>query len=845
MPKWLDRLRRDDADLDLPRAIATGITVHRDQVWAWVTIPTRSTDEENTDTIHRLTIDGASELRRLIPADTQFQFKIQWGRWSAEEYRRAEVERLGGEDRLTPGQRAYVELGAARIEQNAYPRRQVLLGIALKVAKGTELPAALRKSTRSAGGEGAELEDAQLALHRAYDSARAWHARMATTTFAAHASTVTELAWALRRDIRRTGGWLPTGPLAQAGSVARLAGGAHADPGPRHMTIATDDGPTLVRCLVPSVDGFPSADLELPGGEWLRELTLVDDIDDTSPAVPVEVSIRGRSLAPTAAAKLLTEALSLTKEQGREASQGTAEEPPEEILEARAVLAERLKEVRQGTVGMVADNVTWILEAPTEDRLDRITSALIDRYGSHGITLWAPENVQHVLYKETVLGDRLRFRDCEQIRPWTTLVGGWFHGGSEVGDGVGPLLGGVIGSTPAPFRTRLTDAQLQNEPVTSVFAGRSRAGKSTAVMLSLAAEVIYGAHGILTDYKGDLYGIVPMLRAFGVEVTEVSTIDQASGSMDFFRFVTSPVEAASRAGDYLGQMLGLSGDRDGDRRVKSYIRRAAQGVAARKDPAERSTHAIITALAGGTVTNETADGPVTVPDTFAREIGRDLLDLAADPLALPVAGAPDPSLRPLPAGPGLVYMRFNDLRMPSREKPRSAWSDGERLSVGLMQAGFAYAVYMAGRVKGIPKIVALTELHLISGYDFGKELIGWLARMGAALDCNLLLDTQAVAELAAVEGLLDQVSATYCFKVATDDEADAQAKLLGLAPEPLIRARQRAWHPGQCEARDRHGRIAPVAWDYLSAEIATWLNTTPDRTAPAAVEVDQLEEVAV
>ena len=843
MAKWLDRFRRDDADLDLPRAIAPGITVHRDSVWAWVTLPTRSTDEENTTTIHRLTVDGSSELRRLLPHDAPFHCKVQWGLWTGEDYRREETERLGGEDKLTPGQREYIALGAARIDQNAYPKRQVLLGIEIRVAQGAQLPSALRKSTRTAGGEGAELEDAALSMHRAYDKARAWHARMAGTSFHAHASTVKELAWSLRRDLRRTVGWLPEGPLAPAGSVARLAGGAHAEPHPTHMVLRTDTGTSLVRFLTPSVDGFPSSDLELPGGEWLRELTLTDDLDE-GPAVPIEVSIRGRNLTAGEAAKQITEALSLTKEQGREAAQGTAEEPPEEILEARAVLTERLKEVRQGTVGMVADNVTWIVEAPSIDRLDRLTQSLIDRYGAQGITLWAPENLQHVLYKETVLGDRMRFRDCEQVRPWTTLVGAWFHGGSEVGDGAGPLLGGIIGSTPAPFRTRLTDAQLQNEPVTTVFTGRSRAGKSTALMLALGGEIILnGAHGILTDQKGDLYGIVPFLRAFGVQVTEVSTKETASGSMDFFRYVDDVAEAASRAGDYLALMLGL-GDRDGDRKVRSYIRRACQGVAARREPERRSTFHVIEALATATITlppTDTHPEGEVVHDVVAREIGEELRDLAEDPLARPVAGAPDPNMEPLPTGAGLVYMRLHTARPPSKEKPRSAWSDGERLSVGLLQAAYAYAVYTAAEVKGIPKIVALTELHLITGYDFGRELISWLARMGAALDTNLLLDTQAIAELLLIAGLLDQVSATYSFRVKTDEEADAQAQLLGLVPEPMIRVRQKKWMPGQCEARDRAGRIAPVAWDYLSADIAEWLNTTPDRHA---AESDQLEEIA-
>ena len=814
MPKLFDQSHRDDSALDTPKAIADGITASAQSVWAWVVLPTRSTDELNTEDIFALTSAGASTLRRLLPTDAEFHFKIQWGRWGAVEYRDAEAARVakGAHGRVTEGQERYLQLGAARMADHAFPRRQVLLGIQLKVTESRDLPA-LRRTTRAVGGEAAQIDDARGLLERASAQARAWQQRMAESSFGARPATVRELAWSLRRDLRRTTTWLPSGPIANTGEVARLHSGAFAVPRPDHMEIATDEGIAYVRFITSAQTGFPSAEMELPGSEWLKDLSIADE-DPDRPANPVEVSIRGRNLGAKEAAARLSKALALTKEQERESAIGVAQEPPEQILEARAVLPERIKEVRKGTVGMVLDNPVWIVEAASMADLDRRTAGIIDSYGDRGITLFVPEHVQHVLYKESVLGDHLRFSDCEQFRPMTTLVGGWFHGGSQVGPGHGPFLGGVLGSTPGPLQLRLTDAAIDGDPVTTAFVGRSGAGKSTAVVLCMIAECVYGAFALLTDFKGDLSGAVEVASWFGVPTTTVATSQQASGSMCPFRFVADPDEAASRAVDNLMLMLPL-GQAE---LAEAHLRAAGNRVAAYADPAERSTWQVIVEL-------------ISATDSVASRLGTELAEMTRDPLARPVAGKPAEDVQGLPTTAGLVYMRFDDVngRLPSRTADPRNWRQGQRLAVMLVQAGFSYATYMAGRVKGIPKVVALTELHKITGFDFGQELVGDLARVGRALDVSLLLDTQAVAELVGITGLVDQVSTVCAFRVKSNDEAAAQAQLLGLAPEQLVLERQKRWAPGQCEVRDRWGQLAPVEFDYLTGEIQQALRTNPDR----------------
>lgn len=829
--KLLDRARRDDAPMDPPRAFADGITASTTAVWAWVVLPTRSTDEVNTDRLFQLTVAGGSALRRLLPKDSPFHIKVQWGRWSGDEYVTEELTGFDGQP--TMGQDAYVHLGGLRIDDNRFPRRQVLLGIQLITDKGPELPAALRRGSTRAGGEAAAIDDAALTLMRAAEQARAWHDRMATSTFKARPATVREIAWALRRDLRRTVDWLPPGPLAGRGEIARLLNGSYVVPQADHVEIATDTGTRYLRCLTAAQTGFPTTELSLPGGEWLKDLVMADDLDDERPE-PVEVSIRGRNLHPATARKLMREALALAKEQGREAGQGVAEEPPDEIMESRDVLPVRMAEVRRGTVSMVADNVVWLVEADSLERLNRRTYSVIDHYGNQGITLWTPLHVQHVLWQETVLGDRARFTDCEQFRPMTTLLGSWFHGGSEIGDARGPILGANIGSTPGPFRSRLSDAALEGKPVTSVYVGQSGAGKSTALMLSVLGEVVYGAWALLTDFKGDLEGICAVADRFGVPVTRVNSSEQASGSMDPFRYVADPARAASLATDNLLVMLPEMVAAT----AESPIRAAANQVAGYEDPEERSTAAVIRELCMAKTPGVTPEDPA-VPDPVARRIGLDLAQLARDPLARPVAGPPDFTAPGLPTGAGLVYLRYDDLRLPDRTSPRGSWKGGERLSVALVQASFDYANYMASRVRGVPKVIALTELHLVTGFDWGRGFVGRTARLGRALDNSLLLDTQACAELVSIEGLVEQISAVCAFRVDTDAEADAQAVLLGLRPEGTTRARQQQWLPGECTARDRHRRIAAVQFDYLDPGIAELLDTTPKRRRAAAAAEGQ------
>lgn len=823
------QFRRDESPLKVPEMMGTGVTVNTQGggVWAWMELPPHSTDELNTSKLIAMTQNGASDLRLLIPAGHEFHFKIQWGTHSGDDYREQELR-----DGMTQGARDYVEIGARAIDLNLFPKRQVLLGVRFDDAAPGRAAGMLGKA-KSVAGTVDTTKDGVVALELVMRRVRSWQARMATSVFKARPAVVRQLAWSLRRDIRRTVGALPPGSLAGPGQMAQLTATSIV-PRADHIQCETDTGVVFLRLLTTAENGFPADELELPGGEWLRNLniTSLPDDENHSDGAPVEVSIRGVNIPQADAIKRLKEALALAKEQDREARKGMAEEAPDSIAESAAVIKQRITELQKGQVGMIEDATTWVVEAASLELLEQRSQAVIDFYGGLGITVWAPPGIQDLLWKELIIGDGRRVKEFTQFRPWGTLVGAWFHGGSMVGHDRGPFLASIMGSTPGPFRNRITDAQREGKGITTVFAGATGFGKSTGVMLTLLAEAVMTRSWVgLTDFKGDLGGVCEVAEWFGVPVTRMSTADAASGSLCPFRYVPDPMEAASYVVDNLSMMLG---GRDG---VESTLRKAANRVA-KYVGRTMSTAAVIQEL-------------VDSGDPFAKSLGDDLHDLAQDPLARPVAGFPVKDQKSH-TGPGLVYMKFDSLRWPDPAQPQIGWKPGQRLSMMLVQAGIAYLMYMGSRVKGLPKLLGLTELHYLTRYSFGTQFIGATALTGRALDLNLLLDSQATARLLAVPDLVDNVTQVHCFGVNTDAEADAQAVMLGLEPEQSIRDGQQSLPQGRCLTLDRWKNIATTHFTYLTDEIEAALTTTPDRfEAVTGVDGDvapidelELEEVA-
>ena len=240
--KLLDKFRRDESPLHPPTALGHGLTVGDGGVWAWVEIPARSTDEEDSDSLIGLTLTAGSDLSTIIPAGAEFHAKIMWRNTSGADYLAAQ-SRPG----LSAGSREYLAMGAARIDQLAFPERLVLLGVRVdRQAPGFETATAkVRRVTGNSTGKG----EAQTALDA--PTVREIHAfqdRMATSSFRARPATPQQLAWALRRDLHRTVEEIPTGSLIAAGQMARLKA-THVTPAMGHIEIRIPGGIRYLRLV--------------------------------------------------------------------------------------------------------------------------------------------------------------------------------------------------------------------------------------------------------------------------------------------------------------------------------------------------------------------------------------------------------------------------------------------------------------------------------------------------------------------------------------------------------------------------------------------------------------------
>ncbi|MDU0293319.1 ATP-binding protein [Saccharothrix longispora] len=795
-----------------PLLIQDGVEVTDDAVWTWAQIPDGSTELMEDAELEAATWATAAAMHTLLPVDAEYHLKIMWARYSPEDYRDSWTALPGVR---APGADYYIELGAHRIARNSevghFRRRVVLLGVRWPTGE-TSSPWERHRRTVTAQlrSRAAVLRDARDRVEELEPAVRRWFGQMRDGPLRGVPAPAATIAWAYARELRRTADLSPVGEGELSG--ARLVSLMHGDvvPSPDGCYVTTRDAATgatrHVAVLVPAVNGFPADELEIPGGEWLALLTELTG---------VEASVRGVNHGRTGSLALLRTGRKWTRSQSLEAGEaGTA--PPEEIDEAELALAERDREVRRRVDVLVTSHPRWVVHAETVEELTDRVEALRRRYTGIVALELAP-HIQDLLWKELLPGDRVRVPEFGQVQPMRTLAGSWFHGGSTVGDADGPYIGGNLGATPGPVRLHLVSrtADDRRMPTTMSFTGRSGSGKSTAVMLTVLAALAEGAWCLLADPKGDLAGIVEVAdRVLGVPVQVLDvTTPAAAGSMDPMRWAPTADEARALTFDAL---LGvLSGE---DRRGNEAVLEAAIDRVLARPREMWSATAVIGELVATSGTAPAAQA--------ARTLGETLSVRSRQSGVRAVLGTPADGAVPMLSGRGLVYLRLDGLGLPQPGSLPEQWTVPQRCAMTTFRASTAYALMQSRQVRELIKLVALTELHRITAYPEGRSLVQWLARTGRALKTYLLLDSQSAVDMAAIEGLVEQLVMSAAFEALGREEQQAQAVLLHRPDAgPRLRQAQGMVGPGECVMRDRHNRLGLVVFDRLTEWIADTLST--------------------
>lgn len=810
----------------VPRVITDGAEVTDDAVWAWAELAAGSTYLLEDEELGRATWDAATALATLLPVGADYHIKVMWAGYSAEQYRAswAAVSSV-----MAPGAGDYIELGARRIIRNSdeghFRRKVVLLGVRWPdTTAGSTVERAGRVARRSLRSRVAEHRDAHDRYAAVAGDLDRWFGQLGRSPLRGRRASAGLIAWAYAREMRRGPVEVPEDSTLDGPVLIDLMQGEVDPREPPYTCVAVTDLKTgqrrYVSILTPATNGFPPAELEIPGGEWLEILTELPG---------VEASVRGVNHGQAGSIELIDAGRKLTRSQAREASTHGAQVPLE-ILEADDTLNARRHEVQRRLDVMTTNHARWIVDAADPDELhDKITQVR-DRYAGL-VRLEVVPHVQALLWQELLPGDRVRVPEFGQHQPMRTLAGSWFHGGSAVGDSTGPYVGVNLGSTPGPVQVHVVSRTERDRtrPTTIVYTGQSGGGKSTAVMLSVLGGLAEGAWALLVDPKGDLGGVIVVAeRVLGVPVQVVDVVDEhAAGTMDPMQFSPSPDLARSLT---LDAMLGALSAED-RRRGEVVLEQAIDTVL--RFPRE--------AWSAQQVINELRTTPDERPyAATARELGDTLALRAKQPHLRAVLGPLADNAAPLMTGRGLVYLGLAGLDLPRHNPDPDKWTVAERCSITTFRVSLHYALQQSRNVRQLKKLVALTELHLITGYPEGRAFVEWLARTGRALQTWLLLDTQAAVDLAELTGLIEQIVLSFAFRADGRAEQDAQAVLLKRPdPGPRLRQMQTSLGTGDCIMLDRDGRVAPIHWDLMTEWIRDALSTDAEEDSEPAGSVNE------
>lgn len=826
------------------RAIAPGLIVTDTEVWGWYEVRTSNSDLKGEKGRDREQDASEAALRELV--GREFQIKILWGEVSGENY----LAGLGVDDLPTAEQdedgsdpassaQEWAAIRADSIDDHDLPDRRVLLGVKLATRSkptGAQAGKALGVTTDRVS-EADMIRYTSLA-HQIGGPLRSgvWRVRLASTEV---------LAWSITREMHR-GAMIPLDDTIEGAPLARLAGGRFEPHSDHYVMLGRDGEPAAYGCVLALTD-FPEV-MATPGQEWLAVL---GDIE-TSPLdaaegdggpmfARAEASVRGIIPAARAARKQVSEARKTASEQSRSAARGSIGEPEETITVAEEELREIEFALSRRHTLLVNDHPRVVVTGMTRKELDAKVSAVVSAYDEMGITATVMVDEQREGWLETLPCDRVRVPDLGHWRTSTALVQSWFWGGSRVGstDPRIPAVGYTTGSTAGLVRYLATEAVALSDAPVTVFLGRTRRGKTTAMQLAMLdahlapINIEHDPWSILVDTKGDADGLVNAARHYGIAADLVRVGPDYAGAL--CGFATSEPEHAV---DNVVSQLTLCLPRHLADNATSLLQRTAAYV--KNNSREPATWEVIERLA--------ALAKTAPEESITREVGETLVAVTGSGFGRLIGGKPTGKAG-LPMRPGITVLQLPDLRLPEAGTPEDRWTPSQRVSVAALRGVLGWCTMLAGsrELRGRAKMVAFPEVHLLTATVDGRMYLTQAARMGAAFGLSLLLDTQDVTGISSLVGLAEGISAVFGFAQQTEEEQDALAKMLGLPVDEDTRAVIDALDKspaqdldaadvvtvrrGHCLYRDRGGQVATMQWAVPSPELRDLLDTSAAASA--------------
>lgn len=848
----------------LYRCIAPGLVVTATSAWAWYEV-TEANSDLLPEALRDLEQDRAGTALRALRG-MECHLRTGWARIDGDDYLAGipfrepadttqGMDELDASTELERGQRRWAEYHADSIDDDNMPTKRVLLGVKLEDRRANRGTAVVEAAGLSTGRPSqAEMNRYTARVHQL---GQTLHATVLRPKLAATET----LAWMISRELYRNQP-IPAGDTLTGAPLARLSTG-RVQPMFDHLQVLGAQGTPVGFVAVLALTDFPET-IESPGQEWiavLNHLSTSPTGDGAGTPVPVlaEASVRFTIPGTREATKTVNDVHTSAKEQRRSAAQHSAGEPDEEILLAEEETRELKLRLARGHTMLVHDHPRVLVHGTTRAQLDAKVTAVQAAYDDMGIHAAVMDDEQREAWLETLLCDQVRVDDLGHWRDSTAFTTSWFWGGSRVGsrNPAMPVVGYTTGSTQSLVRFLATDAVETGDTPIAAYLGRSRRGKTLAMMVSMLDVALWPGHTeqpwqVLIDVKGDTSGLVHVARQFGVPAT-LTTIDgRHVGAFDTFH-----CSAQEDAIDFTAAQLSLIIPERMAEEHQALLRRTSSMIGlGEADP-----------WAWKVVERIVKIGESSNPGTPIHELGETLKAATNSGWGRLIAGRPGPETKTLNADPGLTVLHLPNLsdNLPQALDGGSRdWSGPQRAAVAALRGvlGWCTTVGSSIEYRNRAKVIGVPEVHVLTANHDGRTFLTQVARMGAAFKITLLLDTQDSNGLSELPSAVTEgISAVFGFAQQSQSEQDALARLLGLpigdstrqlvdeldrpTLDDLVDADVDAYQVrrGHCLYRDKWDQVATFQW-VVPDEIRAMLDTSAQATAARHRQERELEAAA-
>lgn len=460
----------------------------------------------------------------------------------------------------------------------------------------------------------------------------------------------------------------------------------------------------------------------------------------------------------------------------------------------------------------VEASLTLAIGAGTLPELRRRINATREIYT--GVVMHHPTAIQEQLYYECLprTGGRVvhRYREMMNAR----VLGGLMptatrHVGSH--RGIYHAYTVAAGMPASPVKIDVTAASRDNLPTSWFFGGRMGSGKTSGAQIVALGAAMRSSDVITVDPKPD-HNIcaLPMLKG-RTRVVSLEADERYRGELDPLTW--SP--RGLREGIAVSYLLEVLPESTAKGDWETEIAGAVKDVAA----TDGGLLKVLDVLRAG--------------NAAAVEAARRLTSFSQSGLGILAFGDGARSRGELAQ---VTTFRMPGIELPDAALERSAYERDDLLAVATFKLFTAKIMGLATRDRKKHKVVIFDEAWALLGTQRGRAMLNKLIRYGRTFDITVILCSQTIVELGALE---DLIGMRVVFGVETTAEAQRGLKMVGADPDDdalvAMLTDKDVFRAGRALLRDLSGNVADVQFDAVDPVILAYLDTSPNAAHALAV----------